>query len=110
MTITIKWPEGWEYEQRERAFMRQCQLGSDIFAEKNRQYGDAIRFGGAIGAVMELIGCVARLQTLVVLNDGPYDLEAIYNALRDAHNYANIATMLVTDDNWKGEQLCEPKK
>lgn len=105
-------PEDWPtetdeaiYEHRVRVFRQLCRENQAVFEEKNKQYGDAIRLTGVLGAAIELIGCVNRLQQLVVKapGHGRGNEEAIFNVLTDAHNYANIAAMMLEDQNWEGE-------
>jgi hypothetical protein len=100
-------PDKWAYADRDRRFAKKCDEGAEVFQTRNRQYGDAIRFGGLYGSVVELIGCVARLQQLVLSNEGELDEEAIRNALQDTHNYSNIAGLMLDDGNIHGEPIVE---
>lgn len=72
-----------------------------IFLERNKAYGDAIKVGGVIGAVMEIIGCAGRLHTLVV-KEGGTNIQAIRDTLLDAANYGSIGMMLLDDGNMLG--------
>lgn len=107
--LVVLVPDDWDYVDRDRKFAKLCLAGQDLFMERNRQYGDAIRFGGLKGAVVELIGCVMRLQQLVMEIDGALygnlDEEAIINALQDTHNYSNIACLMLEEGNINGKMV-----
>jgi len=76
-----------------------------VFANKNRQYQDAIKDTGVLGASVELVGLAGRLKALVLRNSthGQDDQEALANALLDTINYGHIALMMLEDENWEGE-------
>jgi hypothetical protein len=82
-----------------------CQVGREIFAEKNTEYGDSIRFGGVLAACYEIVGAAMRLPALIFFSadHGRSKTEALYNVFMDIHNYANIALMLMKEDNWEGK-------
>lgn len=87
-------------------FATVCGSGSAMFAHKNLLYGDAIRFGGVLGAIYEMYGIVGRLHSLAVKPPNMVDnAAAISDALEDLHNYAAIARMLLTEGNYKGEMF-----
>jgi len=94
-----------EQARTRAAFLDCCESNQILFAEKNRQYGNAIVKTGVVGATVELIGVVARLRQLVLKspNHGRDEIEAIMNVARDAHNYANILWMMLQMNNWEGE-------
>lgn len=100
-------PDNWDYRERERRFNKLCASAQAVFSQRNEQYGDGIRYGGLFGAVIELIGCVLRLQKLVIISRGRLDRDAILNALQDAHNYANIAAMMLEDNNIHGQVVAK---
>ena len=81
-------------------------------AVRNKEYGDAIRFTGAYGACVELMGCVMRLHRLIISNPekGPDNEKSIRNALLDAHNYAVIAEVMMNEGNWFGIDMTEEKE
>jgi hypothetical protein len=90
---------------RVESFLLACKAGKEIFEEKNTEYGDSIRFGGVLAACYEIVGAAMRLPTLVfhAPDHGRSKSESLYNILVDIHNYANIAIMLMKEDNWEGK-------
>jgi hypothetical protein len=82
-----------------------CVTCSELFAEKNAQYGNTIVKTGVLGASVELIGAVSRLPQMVLKSPahGRNDPEKLRDVLMDIHNYATIALMMMTDYNWEGE-------
>jgi len=87
-----------------------CNDALILFETRNKQYGDAIKETGVLGATVELIAVTARLKQLVVKapnhfpdHNAPKQREQIRNALIDAHNYANIGLMMFDEENWNGE-------
>lgn len=99
-----------DFEERRKQkaleeFSNQCQQAGQIFKQKNEEYGNAIDAGGVTGAVVELIGAVARLMVMVLHSPdaGRSKKEQIRDKLLDLHNYANIAMIMLEHDNWQGE-------
>lgn len=90
---------------RLESFDEGCQAGRELFARKNTEYGDSIRFGGVLAACYELVGAAMRLPTLVFFSadHGRSKQEALYNVFQDLHNYANIAILLLKEENWEGK-------
>jgi gas vesicle protein len=86
-------------------FSNNCHVSTQLFLQKNEEYGDAIDAGGLIGAVVEIIGIAARLMVLVLHSPdgGKSNREQIWDKLQDLHNYANIAAMMTARGNFKGE-------
>lgn len=86
-------------------FSSKCRQSGTLFKLKNEDYGNAIDAGGVIGAVIEIIGIAARLMVMVLHSPdtGRSKRDEILDKLRDLHNYANIAMMMVDRDNWEGE-------
>jgi hypothetical protein len=95
-----------QYLIAEGNFETVCRDGQLLFARKNRQYGNAIRHTGVLGAVVEIIGAAARLPAMVLRNTTHgRDIQAkLIDVLLDIHNYASIAIMMLHDDNWEGEE------
>jgi len=89
---------------RLESFVTVCKTGQELFERKNTEYGDAIRFGGVLGACYGIIGAAMRLPTLVFFSadHGRSRAEKLYDILLDIHNYANIATMFMKEQNWEG--------
>lgn len=92
-------------EPRLDVFRKVCKAGEEIFVEKNDKYDDAIVSTGVLGASVELVGTVARLKKLVIkANDaGASHSTELVDIFKDIHNYANIALMMLSEDNWKGQ-------
>ena len=94
-----------EYEQAVENFSQQCVLSTELFKYKNRQYGNSIEATGVLGAVVEIIGAVARLPAMVIRNPtfGQNRGTKLVDVLRDIHNYATIALVMIEKDNWSGK-------
>lgn len=77
-----------------------------IFAQKNREYGDSIRYGGVLGPIIEFIGLSGRLKKLIVLNPkhGRGLKKLLRNILMDMIVYSVIAMMMMNENNWEGEK------
>jgi hypothetical protein len=103
--FAVKYPDGWENIQAVREFQRQCDHALTVFKEKNTEYGNAFASTGVLGAVSELIGCIAKLHKLVVQNpgNGAEDPKAVYNALLDAHNFAAMGMLMLQRGNYNGD-------
>ena len=86
------------------SFSMACEAGQEIFKTKNTEYGDSIRFGGALAACYEIVGAAMRLPTLVFFkaDHGRSRATLLYGILLDIHNYANIAIMMMKENNWEG--------
>lgn len=91
--------------ERGRVFDEVCEASKEIFEDRNVKYGDAIVSTGVLGAVVELIGNVARLRKMVLQSNdaGESHVNEIVEILKDVHNYSNIAIMMASEDNWKGK-------
>ena len=87
------------------AFESHCEAGAELFLIKNRQYGNSIVRTGVLGACVELIGACARLPQLVLkaMDHGRSTPEVLRDVFLDIHNYANIALMMLEQENWEGE-------
>lgn len=87
-------------------FRNVCENCGETFEKKNKAYGDAIWKTGVLGAVVELIGAVARLPQMVLRNrfHGREIKENLVDVLVDIHNYAAIGLMMLESDNWEGEE------
>jgi hypothetical protein len=85
-------------------FSAACKSGKEIFIKKNEEYGDSISSTGVLGAVTTLVGDTARLRKLVLKasDRGRSEQKLIVEVLKDIHNYANIALMMIADKNWDG--------
>lgn len=87
------------------AFTKNCAEGQRIFKLKNKQYGDSIRFGGVIAACYNIVGAAMRLPQLVFYSKehGRKSKDKLIDILLDVHNYANIALLMIQDNNWEGK-------
>lgn len=87
-------------------FEDKCCECEEIFIDKNAKYGDSITATGVLGAVTEFIGITARLKNLVI-NSGDGGEKANEDDLRnlfiDAHNYANIGLIMLSEKNFRGK-------
>lgn len=85
-------------------FQKICLLNLQLFAQKNEQYGNTIVETGVLGASVELVGAVARLKKMVLKSGdgGKSNREALIDIFMDIHNYANIALMMLEEDNFTG--------
>ena len=86
-------------------FYDQCDKGQQLFKIKNVQYDNTIERTGVLGAVVELIGAVARLPVMVLREPthGRKIKDKLIDVLLDIHNYASIALMMIESENWEGK-------
>jgi hypothetical protein len=75
----------------------------EIFVEKNLAYGDNFIYGGVVGCVHELLGCMGRLFTLCLQDPfyGKGNKVDIINALTDMANYAHMTQILISLNRWE---------
>jgi hypothetical protein len=75
-----------------------------LFVQKNEEYGDTIKKTGVLGASVELIGTCARLPKLVLrsASRGRDNDAALRNVFMDIANYAVIALIMMSENNWEG--------
>lgn len=87
-----------------KKFQEECVTATELFAEKNRLYGNAIVETGVLGAVVELVGITARLKQMVIRSSdaGASQADKLEDILMDAHNYVNIARMMLREGNYRG--------
>jgi hypothetical protein len=90
---------------RLESFDSACTAGKQIFSDKNTEYGDSIRFGGTLAAAYQIVGAAMRLPALMftAADHGRSKSEILYDVLLDIHNYANIAIMMMKENNWEGK-------
>ena len=88
----------------ESVFRSECEIGAQLFLEKNTAYGNAFEIYGLLGVVCEILGAVNRLPQMVLwtADHGKSQKEKIIDILTDVHNFANMALMLIDHDNWDG--------
>jgi len=89
---------------RLKQFDKVCAAGRKIFEEKNAQYGDSFARTGVLGATVTMIGDVDRLRQMVLKSPdfGKSQQSSIVEVLKDVHNYANMALLLLAEGNWDG--------
>jgi hypothetical protein len=93
-------------DERRMHFNMECGRATAVFVKKNQEYGDAIVETGVLGASVELVGAIARLRQMVLsTGDGGKgaDPKSLRNLFVDVHNYANIALMMMEEENWLGK-------
>lgn len=92
---------------RVEQFCDMCYRATNLFARKNREYGDAIVATGVMGAMVEVITVAARVQTMLKNPENftiPDDFSnELWDKMLDLHNYANIVMMMIEDENWTGK-------
>jgi len=97
----IAWISG---EPRSQQFDICCYIGKELFLRKNTEYGDSIKETGVLGAVVAIHGICARLSVLCI--KGKFSQENVRELLVDLfvdlHNYANIALIMLGEDNLDG--------
>lgn len=85
----------------------------ELFERKNREYGDAIRWGGAAGAAIEFIGIAGRVKK-VVLDGEHLSAEQREEILRDkfidAINYGAIGLLMLEERNYSGEPVTDEQE
>lgn len=85
-------------------FTEECKKGILLFTEKNEDYGNNFELYGLMGVTFEIIGALGRLPKLVLWSPdhGASRKEKLIDIFRDIHNYANMALMVIEQDNWDG--------
>jgi hypothetical protein len=91
--------------QHMRLYDKVDSLCREMFVEKNTQYDNAIVETGVLGAAVEIIGLQRRVRALVLksTDHGKAEKDALADLLKDLHVYANIALLMLADDNWSGK-------
>lgn len=104
-SVTTPAPSAPVGNDRLTQFKKVCAAGEAVFIDRNAQYGDAIKATGVLGASVELIGTSARLRQLVLKSGdgGESNKKDLVEVFKDLHNYANIALMMLAENNWTGE-------
>jgi hypothetical protein len=90
---------------RLQVFDAACSAGREIFVVKDAKYDSATIATGVDGAVVEIIGISSRLRKMVhkAPDRGASQAAEILEILKDLHNYACIAMMELSDNNWDGK-------
>lgn len=95
-----------DFERHSDTFKTICASSHRLFRRKNYEYRDTIVETGVLGAAVELVGIAGRLKALVLKNrdHGRSHRDELIDILKDAHNYANIALMMLAEENWDGDR------
>jgi len=90
-----------------KKFLSHCAAGAELFNIKNRQYGNAFQLYGVLGVVCEILGVAARLPQLVLWmpDHGRSSKETLIDIFTDIHNFANMALIVLSEDNWDGRKV-----
>ena len=88
-----------------KGFDDACGAGRAIFIVRQAEYGPgSIEAGGVLAAVMELEAIVRRLKNMIGDPQPTKErLLRIEDALTDAHNYANIGSLMLQNSNLRGD-------
>ena len=71
--------------------------GIDLFAKKNKDYGDAFAKFGIIGVLMRIEDKIQRSLSITKNGVTLVDDEKIRDTLIDLHNYAAMGIMLIDE-------------
>ena len=76
-----------------------------LYKSSPAQYGTAFTQTGVLGAVVAVVGDVARLQQMVLRKDGHGRSNAVQveDKLRDIAVQSIIGLMMLQEDNWEGK-------
>ena len=69
--------------------------GLELFAKKNKDYGDAFAKYGVIGVLMRMEDKIQRAMSITKNGVNLVDDEGMRDTLIDLHNYAAMAIMLM---------------
>ena len=94
------------YTNTNYEFESKCHTAGELFAVKNKQYGNAFEVYGVLGVVCEILGVVARLPQLVLWtpDHGRSMREKLIDIFLDLHNFSNMALICLEKDNWDGRK------
>lgn len=71
--------------------------GLELFAKKNKDYGDAFAKYGTVGVLVRMGDKIARLQSISKNSVTLVDDEKLRDTLIDLHNYAAMAIMCLDE-------------
>ena len=83
----------------------------NLFARKNKDYGDSFATYGPIGVIVRIGDKIQRLQSITRRNITMVNDESIRDTLLDLHNYTAMAIMLMDEENINLQRqiaICEP--
>jgi len=82
--------------------MKQVQEeGLQLFAKKNKDYGDSFAQFGPIGVIIRMQDKINRLANITKTNITLVESESLRDTLIDLHNYSAMAIMLLDEENIK---------
>ncbi len=92
-----------------------CEEAQQLYDDKNRKYRAAYEGFGLLGATGEINAIAARLRAIIVYEEIEFNEKALTDMLRDLHNYANIAQILLSENNilgreWTGDIMVREDK
>lgn len=73
----------------------------ELFAKKNRDYGDSFATFGAVGVIVRMGDKISRLTSLTKSGVLLVDNESVRDTLIDLHNYSAMAIMLMDESDTK---------
>jgi hypothetical protein len=86
-------------------FQNWCDENQKLFESKNFRYGGAYKYTGLLGCIFQIFGISMRITMLSSQNPMRIgeEKEALEDALRDLHNYANMALICLQEENYFGK-------
>ena len=71
----------------------------ELFAKKNKDYGDAFASFGPVGVIVRLGDKIQRLSSITKNSVTLVEDESVRDTLMDLHNYAAMAILLIDEDS-----------
>lgn len=78
--------------------------GLELFAKKNRDYGDSFANYGPVGVIVRMGDKINRLTSITKSGVTMVESESIRDTLIDLHNYAAMAIMLMDEKSTKPDK------
>ena len=72
-----------------------------LFAKKNKDYGDSFAQFGPIGVIIRMQDKINRLANITKTNITLVESESLRDTLIDLHNYSAMAIMLMDEEKSK---------
>ena len=73
----------------------------DLFAKKNKDYGDAFATYGPVGVLVRIGDKITRMQNITNSGITLVENEKLRDTLIDLHNYAAMAILLIDEKDSK---------
>lgn len=73
----------------------------NLFARKNRDYGDAFAEYGPVGVIVRMGDKIKRLMSISSKGVTLVNTENLRDTLLDLHNYAAMAIMTIDDEDFE---------